>query len=140
MAIRGKWYPLVRTAFLALAVALAAKGACLAWWPSDWNSLGWGGYGPWISDLERLPYFSLHPPVYYSRPVPRAYGDTPFANLPDLTLSIQAQPRTVPNPYVTSSPPTVVGATVGPTPLIVRNPFVDRPGKSKGPKKKRGGR
>lgn len=142
MAIRGKASSFLRTAVLVLAVVFAAKEACRAWWPSDLGYPGSGGYVPWLSDLERLPYFSLHPPVYYSRPVPRTYGYTPFASLPDLTIfqSVQTQPMTVPNPYVASSAPAAVGTSVGPAPLIVRNPFVDRPGKGKGPKKRQDGK
>src|SRR5437870_3480881 len=28
---------------------------------------------------EHIPYFALHPPVYYSEPVARTYGYSPFA-------------------------------------------------------------
>ncbi len=140
MAIRGKASSFLRTTVLVLAVVFAAKGVCRAWWPSDWGYSGWGGYVPWLSDLERLPYFALHPPVHYSRPVPRTYGSTPFASLPDLSVSIQTQPLTVPNPYVASANPTTVGPSVGPVPLIVRNPFVDPSAKEKSAKKTRGGK
>jgi hypothetical protein len=139
MAIRGKIGSLSRTAILALAVVFAAKGVCQAWWPSAWGNSGWlGGYSPWLSDLERLPYFALHPPVYYSHPVPRTYGYTPFASLPDLTIfeARQADPVTIRNPYVASSGAAAEAIAASGAPLVVRNPFVDRPAKASGGKKK----
>src|SRR5262245_48352075 len=61
-----------------------------------------------IADLYRqlyhnLPYFALHPPVYYSYPVPRTYGYTPFAYPPYvMTPDVveDKQPTTIENPYV----------------------------------------
>ena len=50
------------------------------------------------------PYFALHPPVYYSGPVPRSYGYSPFPypgtiRTPEVVI-IEA--RTIVNPYVQS--------------------------------------
>ncbi|MDX1962137.1 MAG: hypothetical protein SFX18_03225 [Pirellulales bacterium] len=63
----------------------------------------WGGlgYNLYIAD-ERPPYFSLYPPVYYSYPVPRTYGWSPFAYpagtmTPEIEISEAA---TVVNPHV----------------------------------------
>jgi hypothetical protein len=139
MTILGRVGHLWKMAILILAVLLAVGSSCQAWWPSGWCYPGGiGGYVPWLSDLERLPYFALHPPVYYSRPVPRTYGYTPFASLPDSSIfeTIQAQPAPVRNPYVI-----VVGAdgtavSSDSAPLIVKNPFVDRPVKGGAGKKK----
>jgi len=46
-----------------------------------------GGYGLIVPEArfyngERIPYFALYPPVYYSLPVPRTYGYSPFAYPP----------------------------------------------------------
>jgi hypothetical protein len=95
----------------------------------DWLPYGGGyGLGARLPDLDKLPYFSLFPPVYYSNPVPRTYGYTPFASLPELTTILEtrsAQPLVVQNPYVTAP---AVGASPevssAQTPQIVRNPFV----------------
>lgn len=44
----------------------------------------WGGYGmgmglPYsVYVQDQIPYFAAHPPVYYSRPVARTYGYSPF--------------------------------------------------------------
>jgi hypothetical protein len=43
-----------------------------------WGDYGWAGiYG--TANQQILPYYSLYPPVYYSHPVPRPYGYSPFA-------------------------------------------------------------
>ncbi len=66
------------------------------------------GMGSWerpyaSSRIPTPPYFALHPPVYYSYPVPRTYGYTPWA-YPSyvMTPEIQApvEPAVFDNPYV----------------------------------------
>ncbi len=100
-----------------------------------------GGYGWDIAGLYRelynnLPYFALHPPVYYSEPVPRPYGYSPFAYPPGtMTPEVvtMAQPVTINNPYVMPSMPTSTevkpidrSAAVeqAPEPLVIINPYV----------------
>ena len=81
------------------------------------------------------PYFALHPPVYYSAPVPRSYGYSPFA-----------YPGTVPTPEVVMGPEEIINPHVVPddaeevpvppqeasqrtasvAPEVIRNPFVDQ--------------
>jgi hypothetical protein len=119
----------------------------------------WGGYGygygflnggAWwngsvysgVIEDQRPPYFALHPPVYYSYPVPRTYGYSPFAYpgctpTPDLHLEV-VEPQMVPNPFVPgeaapkqgedAEPATSAEATGNRTaaaPRRIRNPFVD---------------
>ena len=45
---------------------------------------GWCGSSPWYTGYssEYVPYYAMHPPVYYSYPVPRPYGYSPFAYPP----------------------------------------------------------
>ena len=101
-----------------------------------------GGYDDgWdIAELYRqlynnLPYFALHPPVYYSYPVPRTYGYSPFAYMPDvMTPDIvdEAKPVTINNPYVPSTKPASnetksdrsASTTSTPEPLVIINPYV----------------
>jgi hypothetical protein len=100
-----------------------------------------GDYGWDIAELYRqlynnLPYFALHPPVYYSEPVPRTYGYSPFAYPPGVMtpeLNGEPQPVTINNPYVpTTTPgsaevkPSDRSAATGtpPEPLVIINPFV----------------
>jgi len=63
---------------------------------------------PQLYPRQRLPHFALYPPVYYSLPVPRPYGHSPFAYPPG---------------YLTPKP-----APVAPSPVTILNPFV--PGKT----------
>ena len=102
---------------------------------------GGGGYGWDVAELYRelynnLPYFALHPPVYYSEPVPRTYGYSPFAYPPGtMTPEIvsETQPVTINNPYVPVTTPASAdvkpsdrsaSASPAPEPLVIVNPFV----------------
>lgn len=70
---------------------------------------GWGGgWGlPWGNEIpayaDAVPYFALHPPVYYSYPVARPYGDSPFPALPGsyTATPVDSEPKIIMNPYVT---------------------------------------
>jgi hypothetical protein len=104
--------------------------------------VGGDGYYGWdIAELYRqlynnLPYFALHPPVYYSEPVPRTYGYSPFAYPPGVMtpdVVIAPQPVTINNPYVPATKPAVAPAAGAdrstsvnqvPEPLVIINPFV----------------
>ncbi|MEM7311583.1 MAG: hypothetical protein AAF497_00385 [Planctomycetota bacterium] len=66
---------------------------------------GFGGFGsPYATGrIPTPPYFALHPPVYYSAPVARSYGYSPFAypgdvRTPDAPAAGQA--KVIINPYV----------------------------------------
>jgi hypothetical protein len=106
------------------------------------HGLAFGGffdYGWDLADLYRelhnnLPHFSLHPPVYYSHPVPRTYGYSPFAYPPGVMtpdVAGQAQPLEIINPHVPSTQPTstsvekdrTAAASVQPQPLVIINPY-----------------
>ncbi len=94
------------------------------------------GYG-WLYNSLRyeVPHFAAYPPVYYSYPVPRTYGYSPFAYPPNvMTPEIvgESEPVTIINPHVdtTKAKPTKAAkdrtAAIAPStePLIVINPFV----------------
>jgi hypothetical protein len=85
--------------------------------------------------LDNVPYFALHPPVYYSYPVPRTYGYSPFAYGPwVMTPDVAAppQPMTIINPYVpkAKNPPASEASdrsaaeSPQPEPLVIMNPYV----------------
>lgn len=115
----------------------------------------WQGAGVGIGGLyrsldypteRRVPYFAAHPPVYYSQPVPRTYGYSPFAYTPDTRtpdVVPAMRPVEIVNPYVqpsSNSAPAIrapkarstKGRTISdnkpvaePTgPLTIINPFV----------------
>lgn len=89
------------------------------------------------SQVPVPPYFALHPPVYYSAPVPRTYGYSPYAYPP----TTKTPPKTPPakpvkplmiiNPFVPqkSNPKPkelkTVASSLPPTgPKMIINPFV----------------
>jgi hypothetical protein len=61
----------------------------------------WGGFFNRYSD-QNPPYFAMFPPVYYSVPVARTYGYSPFAYPPGvMTPEVQIEvPATIMNPFV----------------------------------------
>jgi hypothetical protein len=121
----------LRSSVLAILVVGALGGTCLGWWPiGGW---GQGGWFPAIplrsSDLDRLPHFSLFPPVYYSHLIRHPYGYSPFARLPELTsiLAVCSEgPVTVRNPFFSAAPIHPKEESLSTGPLVVRNPFFDR--------------
>jgi hypothetical protein len=150
-----------------VALALALTGVPLQTASADGFGHGRGGRGLGIgigiggySDIfgyaelyrelyNNLPYFALHPPVYYSYPVPRTYGYSPFAYpgyvmTPEVANTVQ--PMEITNPHVPvekttleSAPAADRGAKIVPVPqpvakivpvpqpLMVINPFVGQP-------------
>ncbi|MCH2117677.1 MAG: hypothetical protein MK161_08270 [Pirellulales bacterium] len=110
------------------------------------GTFGFGGLGgtsiTTVFDLYRIglipvpPYFALHPPVYYSYPVPRPYGYSPFAysgnvRTPEIMGEVMG-PVTIRNPFVPNSPSTEADHQGQLTsfrqasPLIVLNPYVEQ--------------
>ncbi|QDT68421.1 hypothetical protein MalM25_13430 [Planctomycetes bacterium MalM25] len=131
----------------AAVIGLAAPNSADAYW---WHGAGVGVGGLYRSldypTERRVPYFAAHPPVYYSQPVPRTYGHSPFAYGPDARTPDVAPCNSAPveiiNPYVESSAkspaakPKAKKSTRGRTistgeaaepagPLTIINPFVN---------------
>lgn len=142
---------------------LAALATCGIFSSSTANAYWWTGAGIGIGEVyrsldypteRRVPYFAAHPPVYYSTPVPRTYGYSPFAYTPDTrtpdVVGGCPQPLEILNPYVPSSTgdsepakkttsKTVRNRTIShgeapaaePTgPLMIVNPFVSSPSRT----------
>ena len=85
------------------------------------------------------PYFALHPPVYYSQPVPRTYGYSPYAypksvRTPDVHVEMPAA-KVIRNPHVTPTKAEAkkdfnLNMTKAIQPLEISNPFATQ-GKTK---------
>ncbi len=130
--------------FVAVAVSCVAPQATAC----DCGGGGGGcfglGYGFLYNSLDfRVPYFAAHPPVYYSQPVPRTYGYSPFAyppyvRTPEIVYDA-IEPVTIVNPYANENA-TDAGAgeeaadaassdktaqAGSPGPLVIMNPYVD---------------
>jgi hypothetical protein len=87
-----------------------------------------GGYGSSIYANERLPYYSLFPPVYYKQAIPRSYGYSPYAyplGSPTPT-PVSVSPQLVMNPFYQAPAPAPDEGELAdrPKPLVIRNPFV----------------
>src|SRR5690349_6325928 len=91
------------------AVASSAHAQCAAY---GGGYGGYGGYGFGAWDVGRhyqvladnVPYHAAFPPVYYSYPVPRTYGYSPFAYPPGvMTPEVEMAPEVIDNPYVAPS-------------------------------------
>src|SRR3990172_9380288 len=106
--------------------------------PCDDCDYGYG-YG-WLYNSLRYegPHFAAYPPVYYSYPVPRTYGYSPFAYPPHVMtpeIAGEAAGIEIVNPYVDQEKPAdaeidrAAGTVAQPQPLVVVNPFV-APGRS----------
>jgi hypothetical protein len=102
------------------------------------------GHGYW--DIGRLysvladnvPYYAAFPPVYYSYPVPRTYGYSPFAYPPGvMTPDVEVEPLVIENPHVDGAEVAPEAEEVAPAPAdpttsvkrqrgpqVVINPFV----------------
>jgi hypothetical protein len=106
---------------------------------------GFAGASPYsLGQIPVPPYFAIHPPVYYSHPVPRPYGYSPFAypgwvGTPELTAAPPC-PQNMDNPYVEPTSTKVDESTQeqdsakadefasrDPQPEYVTNPYVDHP-------------
>ncbi|HJS09283.1 MAG TPA: hypothetical protein VJ809_16565 [Pirellulales bacterium] len=120
-------------------IVAAIAAACLVQETAKADHCGMWGM-PWYTGYSReyIPYYSMHPPVYYSYPVPRAYGWSPWAYPPGtMTPEILGEmtgPQEIINPHVPPAPeakPTSTNnkttqhrAQQGPIPQVVLNPFV----------------
>jgi len=131
---------------LRLSMTLLAALACSGLTASDAQAqygLGCGGYGAWdVGRLyrtlgDRVPYFAAYPPVYYSHPVARPYGYSPFAYPPGVRtpeVGPAVEPMELINPHVESSSTLTNESDDRSTrldsvsePLVVINPYVGAP-------------
>lgn len=107
----------------------------------------WGsyfGYAPGYSyySQDYIPYYALHPPVYYSYPVPRTYGYSPFAYpptvmTPEVSIDGVSSPAVIENPYFEEVPqdeaPSAAPSSdrsaraARPQPKLVVNPYFNGP-------------
>jgi hypothetical protein len=117
---------------LALAVVLAAAVTTNEARAQYCDNYGYG-YGYLYDSLGyNVPYYAAFPPVYYSYPVPRTYGYSPFAYPPGTMtpeVAPEPEPVTIVNPYVPKSDvepqeDRAVEARRQPQPLVVLNPYV----------------
>ncbi len=88
-----------------------------------------------LSRIPVPPYFSLHPPVYYSAPVARTYGYSPFAypgyvRTPEVPVAKPA-PKAIKNMHAvpvekSTKKKTLLNLTMKVDDGVVENPFVNK--------------
>ncbi|HEX4150150.1 MAG TPA: hypothetical protein VHY20_14220 [Pirellulales bacterium] len=115
-------------------ILAAVVAGVLALGAEQCQAQGWGYGGPFLYGAgyglfvyERIPQYSLFPPVYYKHPVPRPYGWSPYAYPPGApTPQVTPVSRRVitVNTYVAQSDAADAAAAGKPVPLVIHNPFV----------------
>ena len=69
------------------------------------------------------PYFAIHPPVYYSQPVPRTYGYSPYAYPGTMQTPEIVEPEMIENPHVSQPAQEEATSNV----KVVRYQVIDNP-------------
>lgn len=135
MTIRDK----LRLACAVLAAWGALAAAAEAQAPNYLYLFGIGNGLPYSNGNEHVPYYSLYPPVYYSMPVPRTYGYSPFAYPPGFMtpeVEMLPEPKTIVNPHAAPSAKSIKpNQAEAPrerttqAPKMIFNPFVEQRGR-----------
>ena len=117
-------------AIAAFAVTNSSRADGGGYYGSAFPWFGYGNNGPAayaLGNVPTPPYFALHPPVYYSHPVARPYGSSPFACPCDCHhRDHESSRRIVINPYIETQPrelATKAQTNVAVVPTRVANPF-----------------
>ena len=87
---------------LAASLSAATASAQVVYGPGGYGL----GYFNYDYNQPRIPYYALYPPVYYSYPVARPYGYSPFAYPPGVMtpdVAPKASAAEYRNPYVRPS-------------------------------------
>ena len=108
-----------------LALALSLTSTARAGVRSPYLMAYYGYHSPSIYSLEQPPYFALHPPVYYSYPVARPYGFSPYPCPAGVMPAEFASPR--PSWSVRSRKRPIETRSGERPPLRILNPFVVKP-------------
>ena len=106
---------LVRCSLFAFALTFFNLSHAQAQWGLGPAAYFSSGYANSLYTRDYVPYYAMHPPVYYSEPVPRTYGYSPFAY-----MAFQATPA----PRIVHYG-TVIHAHA-PKPMVVENPYFNK--------------
>lgn len=119
---------------LALLAVLAVCGAALslgasgeAFADGPYGVYAWPAWERSVYVRENIPFYALHPPVYYSYPVARPYGYSPFAYPPGVkTPEVEApRPAILQNPHIAGfGGDARVSSTAKVQPKRIQNPYV----------------
>lgn len=114
-----------RSALVLLVFAISSWTATdlRAWdYGMPWFGHGYSGSLYGLGYVPVPPYFALHPPVQYSRPVAYPYGGTPYAVRPhELRVKVETPaPRMIVNPFVSTGDTAAIAAEA---PKMIINPY-----------------
>ena len=94
-----------------------------------YNNFAYGnGYWPYTLGFVPVPpYYALHPPVYYSAPVPRTYGYSPYpypghVRTPDVAAT--PKPKDIINPHVEPKAKKTANRVTRVKPKVIINHYV----------------
>lgn len=107
-------------------VLLTAMGSAEAHSPYLQSYCGHSGWSVYVR--EHIPYYAKHPPVYYSYPVARAYGFSPYAYPATMVTPELAPPRpaVVPSHFIPIAQRSEAQRKEArPKPLRIKNRFFD---------------
>lgn len=126
-----KYFQAVASVVLAIGLWAVAGDAAKAQVGGAPAALGYGFFGNGLYgyvNADSPPFYAIYPPVYYSGPVGRPYGYSPFAYPPGyVTPAAQPPaPKEVANPFVPRQQKTTTGDRTASLPKILVNPFVDQ--------------
>ena len=123
----------VKVGVVIVAAALWGMSACEAQaqaggtpYALGYGFFGNGLYGSMIT--QPPPYYAIFPPVYYSYPVARPYGYSPFAYPPGFVTpeSPRVQAKEVVNPYVPRKPIGKMDDRTAFVPQLLVNRYIQR--------------
>jgi hypothetical protein len=116
---------LIAVAFAAVCFTAQSASAqdpyCSGGFP--WNNYFSSPYA--ASRIPTPPYFAIHPPVYYSAPIPRTYGYSPYAYPGTVRTPDLESPKTamIVNPYATKNASDKKPLKTASKSRMVLNPF-----------------
>jgi hypothetical protein len=125
-----------RRILVVVVVALACGSLSSTAQAQTWGCYGAGGFpypgfigyasSPYsLGLIPTPPYFALHPPVYYSVPVARTYGYSPFAYPGTVQTPEVVQPEMIENPHVEQPAAETPAANVKVARYqVIHNPYV----------------
>jgi hypothetical protein len=111
---------------LALLAMAGIANACDGPYFARWGGANWLYPSGSLYVQESVPYFALHPPVYYSYPVARTYGFSPFPYPPEVLTPELPPAPVIGNPFAVNAAKSATDAAEKPLPQRMDNPYATK--------------
>jgi hypothetical protein len=135
-----KFHKVLIPCFLLVAMSAASAQAQHGWGGLGFSYLyGYNAFGNTSASTynQSMPYFSVHPPVYYGKRYTRPYGVSPFAAWPQMqpnssyapqmdSTRMMKRPHVIVNPYLHTAPASAKAPSVvqkRPQRKVIMNPY-----------------